>query len=386
MFKKNGHLKSTFINRFISQVIEKYCFQKIIPQIFPNFAIMRYWRKILYPFAVVYGEITALRNHLYNRNILTSTVFDIPVIAVGNLSVGGTGKTPQIEYLIRLLSCKYKVAVLSRGYKRITTGFIIADEDSTAATIGDEPLQYFRKFKNITVAVDADRVNGIRNLLARSDRPEVILLDDAFQHRKVKAGLNMLLTQYGQPYSDDAMLPAGNLREKKSGADRAAIVVVTKCPEVLSEREQFKIAKQLQIKNHQTLFFSTIDYADEVTGKGNGIPLTGLKNYRVLLVTGIAKTAPLTDFLNEIGIRFEHLKYKDHYAFKENDVTAIKNRFDQLGSDKKLILTTEKDYVRSFLNSNLPVYYLPIEAKFISHQSDFNKLILNYVEQSSGNG
>lgn len=366
-------------------VVHPFPFPKNITQIFPNFAKMHFWRKILYPFSLLYGEITSVRNWLYDHNMLKSVAFETPVIAVGNLSVGGTGKTPQIEYLIRLLSPKYKVAVLSRGYKRASSGFIIADKNSTARTIGDEPLQYFKKFANVIVAVDADRVNGITRLLAMENRPEVILLDDAFQHRKVKAGLNILLTQYGQPYSEDSLLPTGNLREKKSGADRAEVVVVTKCPDELSEKQQFKIAQRLRIKNHQTLFFSKIAYAGELIGKDGVISLQALKNYRVLLVTGIAKTAPLTDFLNRSGIHFEHLKFPDHYAFKDHDMAGIKRRFDLMGSPKKLVVTTEKDYVRSFINSILPVYYLPIEVQFIDHRADFNKIILNYVEQSTGN-
>ncbi|PIE49180.1 MAG: tetraacyldisaccharide 4'-kinase [Flavobacteriales bacterium] len=346
---------------------------------------MQSWRKILYPFSLIYGEITTLRNRLYNRKILKSTGFDIPIITVGNLSVGGTGKTPQIEYLIRLLSDKCKVAVLSRGYKRSSSGFIIADKNSSAKTVGDEPLQYFKKFQNIIVAVDADRVNGITNLLALASKPDVILLDDAFQHRKVKSGLNILLTQYGQLYSDDTVLPTGNLREKKSGADRAEVVVVTKCPDELSEMQQFTIAQQLQIKNYQTLFFSKIVYADKIIGKKDTVEVNKLKKYNVLLVTGIAKTNPLTDYLTKINVDFKHLKFADHYVFKEKDFKAVETAYKRLEGDKKIILTTEKDYVRSFEESNLPIFYLPIKTEFIDHQSDFDKIILNYVEQSTRN-
>ncbi|MET2984165.1 tetraacyldisaccharide 4'-kinase [Aureibaculum conchae] len=342
-------------------------------------------RKILYPFSVLYGEITAARNTFYDKEFLKSTQFDIPIIVVGNLSVGGTGKTPQVEYLVRLLQDKYKVAILSRGYKRNSKGFIIASETSTADEIGDEPLQYFKKFSNIIVAVDADRVNGIKQLTSLLDKPDVVLLDDAFQHRKVEAGFNILLTPYNDLYVDDKMLPTGNLREKVSGAERAQVIVVTKCPSKLNEIEQFETTKKLQIANHQTVFFSTINYGDAVIGKQDELKVDYLSNYKILLVTGIAKTKPLTDFLTEQQLDFQHLKYADHYNFSEKDLSKIATTFKEINSDKKIVLTTEKDYVRSFTNTKLNVYYLPIETSFIDHQGDFNRIITNYVEQSSGN-
>lgn len=346
---------------------------------------MSFLRKILYPFSVVYGEITAARNTFYNKGILKSTQFNIPTIVVGNLSVGGTGKTPQVEYLVRLLEDKYKVAILSRGYKRSTKGFIIADKTSTAQDIGDEPLQYFKKFSNTIVAVDANRVNGIQQLSNLLDKPDVVLLDDAFQHRKVKAGFTILLTPYNDLYVDDKMLPTGNLREKVSGANRANLVVVTKCPSHVDENEQFKISKKLNVKKHQTVFFSTITYDKKVIGKNNNIPISQLSDYNIVLVTGIAKTKPLTDYLIKQGLKFTHLKYADHYRFVKKDIEKIRIIFDGIASDKKIILTTEKDYVRSFIDSNLKIYYLPIETSFIDHQTDFNKIIIDYVEQSSRN-
>src|SRR6187402_2887550 len=208
---------------------------------------MNLLRKILFPLAVLYGWVTQLRNFLFDIGILKSYSFDLPVIAVGNLSVGGTGKTPQIEYLIRLLSSKYKVATLSRGYKRKSEGFVLADETSNAEILGDEPFQFFQKFKNVQVAVDANRKNGIEQLLSQPEKPEVILLDDAYQHRKVKAGFYILLTAYGDLYSDDFILPTGNLRESRSGANRADIVIVTKCPNNLSDQDQNKIQRKLKL-------------------------------------------------------------------------------------------------------------------------------------------
>ncbi len=218
----------------ILQINEK-TFQLFYKDKIVYFRSMNLIRKIVFPFAILYGLVTSLRNFLYDAGILKSFSFNLPVIVVGNLSVGGTGKTPQIEYLIRLLSDKYKVAALSRGYKRKTTGFILADANANAEIIGDEPFQYYTKFPNIQVAVDADRKNGIEQLLSNSRQPEVVLLDDAYQHRKVKAGFYILLTSYNELYSDDFQLPTGNLRENRSGAKRANVIVVTKCPSDLSK-------------------------------------------------------------------------------------------------------------------------------------------------------
>ncbi len=345
---------------------------------------MNLFRKILFPFSLLYGEIVAARNIFYNKGILRSTSFNIPVINVGNLSVGGTGKTPQVEYLVRLLQDQYNLAILSRGYKRNTKGFQIADKATTAVDIGDEPMQYHAKFNDIIVAVDADRVNGIQQLKKLSAKPDAILLDDAYQHRKVEAGLNILLTSYDNLYVDDKMLPSGNLREKVKGAGRAQIIVVTKCPDELSEQDQFAIAKRLNAETHQTIFFSKINYGEEIIGKDVILAIKDLTGFEVVLVTGIANTIPLTAFLDTIKINYHHKKYADHYNFSQKDVDEIKLAFSKIKTDKKLILTTEKDYVRSFMGMD-NFYYLPIETVFIDHQEDFNKLIKKYVEQSSRN-
>jgi len=342
------------------------------------------FRKILTPFSALYGEIVTARNVFYNKGILRSTAFDIPIINVGNLSVGGTGKTPQVEYLVRLLRIDYKIAILSRGYKRKSKGFLLADKTTTALDIGDEPMQYHNKFKDVIVAVDADRVNGIQQLKKLPDKPDVILLDDAYQHRKVEAGLNILLTSYNNLYVDDKMLPTGNLREKVKGADRAQMIVVTKCPDQLSEQEQFEIAKKLKIETHQTVFFSKINYGEEIISNEVILPVNDLKGFEIILVTGIANTKPLTKFLDTIKIKYDHKKYTDHYNFSQKDVDEINLGFSKIKTDKKLILTTEKDYIRSFMGMN-NFYYLPIETVFIDHQEDFNKLIQKYVGQSSRN-
>jgi tetraacyldisaccharide 4'-kinase len=340
---------------------------------------MNLLRKILFPFAILYGFITSIRNFLFDKGILKSYSFDIPVIAVGNLSVGGTGKTPQIEYLIRLLSPKYKVATLSRGYKRQSKGFVLADSSSNAAILGDEPFQFYSKFKDIQVAVDADRKNGIEQLLSQTENPEIILLDDAFQHRKVKAGFYILLTSYGDLYSDDFILPTGNLRESRSGAKRANVVIVTKCPENLPLEEQNKIRIKLQLNANQELYFSYIDYDDSVYSKDKTMKFSEIQNVDKLLLAGIAKPNPFFAYLQSKND--EKLVFADHHHFTENDIRNILDK-----AQNKIIITTEKDFVR--LKGKLSeeqLFYLPIKSSFISDSDNFDKTITNYVGTSTRN-
>ena len=340
---------------------------------------MNLLRKILFPFAILYGFITSIRNFLFDKGILKYYSFDVPVIAVGNLSVGGTGKTPQIEYLIRLLSPKYKVATLSRGYKRQSKGFVLADSSSNALILGDEPFQYYKKFNNIQVSVDSDRKNGIEQLLLQTNKPQIILLDDAFQHRKVKAGFYILLTSYGDLYSDDLMLPTGNLRESRSGAKRANLIVVTKCPATLSIGEQKKIAAKLKLDSNQELYFSYIDYDDSIYSEDEILKVSQVKNMNKLLLAGIAKPEPFFAYLqyeNE-----ECLTYPDHHHFTEKDINEIKNK-----SQNKIIITTEKDFVR--LKGSIPkeqLFILPIRSSFLSASENFDKAITNYVGTSTRN-
>ncbi|WDF62787.1 tetraacyldisaccharide 4'-kinase [Flavobacterium sp. KACC 22763] len=337
---------------------------------------MNILRKILFPFAILYGFITSIRNFFFDKGILKSTSFDLPVIAVGNLSVGGTGKTPQIEYLIRLLSDKYKVATLSRGYKRKSEGFVLANENSNAEILGDEPFQFYQKFPNVMVAVDANRTNGIQQLLSQNGKPEIILLDDAYQHRKVKAGFYILLTSYGDLYSDDFMLPTGNLRESRSGAERASIVVVTKCPKILTEEEQTEIRLKLKLKTAQQVFFTFIDYDMVVYGKSEKNAVSDIKSEPKLLLAGIAKPKPFFDYLkNESD---ECLTFPDHHHFSDADLDSIK-----IKANGRKIITTEKDYVR-LKDSELvdQLYYLPIKSSFINHQQDFDTTILEYVKEN----
>lgn len=334
-------------------------------------------RYLLFPFAILYGWITSVRNFLYDKGILQSYSFAIPVIAVGNLSVGGTGKTPQIEYLIRLLSSHYKVATLSRGYKRKSDGFVLADANSSAEILGDEPFQIHKKFPKVTVAVDANRKNGIEQLLHLSEKPEVILLDDAFQHRKVKAGFYILLTAYDDLYCNDWMLPTGNLRESRNGARRANMIIVTKCPKDISEIAQQNIKQKIGLD--VPVYFSFIDYDEKVYNEEESKWVAEIKSVDKLLLAGIAKPEPFFGYLQSGNN--EQLIFPDHHHFTENDYTTIEDK-----ANTKLIITTEKDYVR-LKNQHLKatVFYLPIKSSFISNSDHFDKTILNYVGTSTRN-
>jgi len=329
-------------------------------------------RYIFFPFVPVYYLVTWLRNKLYDLGLKKSKSYDIPIICVGNLSVGGTGKTPMIEYLTRLLKDSQKVATLSRGYKRQTKEFVIADENATAQSIGDEPFQFYNKFGNqILVAVDANRQNGIAELQKQKNKPSVILLDDAYQHRKVKAGCNVLLTTYSNPYFNDYVLPTGNLREPRIGAKRSHIIVVTKCPKGLSDSEKKRFINQIKPIENQHVFFSSIEYSEKVFSDNSDIELKELSNFT--LVTGIANSKPLVYFLKAKHLKFEHLNFKDHHEFSQQDITELKK--------KELIVTTEKDFMRLKQHKSLndKLFYLPIKV-VIDNEIRFNKLIKNFVE------
>lgn len=333
---------------------------------------MKLLRNILLPFVPIYYLITCVRNWLFDINFFKNKAYNLPIICVGNLSVGGTGKTPMVEYLLAMLSNKYKVATLSRGYKRETSGFILADENISVAEIGDEPFQFYEKFKGkANIAVDANRQRGIEELIDKVN-PEVLILDDAFQHRKVKAGLNILLTVYGNLYVDDMLLPTGNLRESSSGASRADIIVVTKCPDNLSKQEKSNIQSKLNIQQHQELFFSSIVYGDIITNGKNSLEVKELKNNKFTLVTGIANPIPLVDFLKNKGLDFEHLVFPDHHNFSQAEIKAIQS--------KDLVVTTEKDFMRLKGEDSLKsiLYYLPITFG-VSNTERFQKKITDFI-------
>ncbi|RZK11964.1 MAG: tetraacyldisaccharide 4'-kinase [Flavobacterium sp.] len=335
---------------------------------------MKLLRYMLFPFSILYGFITSFRNFLFDKKILKSYSFDLPIIAVGNLSVGGTGKTPQIEYLIRLLSDNYKVATLSRGYKRKSEGFVLADKNANAEILGDEPFQFYQKFPNVQVAVDANRKNGIEQLLNQNTKPEIILLDDAFQHRKVTAGFYILLTAYNDLYADDFILPTGNLRESRSGAKRANIIIVTKCPATISPEEQKSIRSKLKLAQNQELYFTYIDYDTAIYSEEKQLQVSDIKEVDKLLLAGIAKPQPFFKHLKKKND--EVLVFPDHHHFSEKDILEIKNK-----AQKKIIITTEKDYVR--LKGQLPkeqLFYLPIKSSFVSNGDHFDDSIFTFLK------
>ena len=318
-------------------------------------------RFLLLPFAILYGLGVRLRHFLYDRGWLSSKRYPFPILCVGNLAVGGTGKTPMVEYLVRLLG-QEQVAILSRGYRRKTRGFILADDSATAMTLGDEPYQYHRKFPRATVAVCESRQEGIERLL-ENPHFKYIILDDAFQHRKVQAGTNLLLTSYDKLYTQDFLLPVGSLRDIRSRARKAQIIIVTKCPE-LTQAEQEKIIQQLKPLPSQKVYFTSIAYSDRVYSHEDSQALKDFIATPFTLVTGIANPTPLVDFLEKQGASFEHLAYSDHHHFSNRELEFLRQ--------KGRILTTEKDYVR--LEGALStLYYLPIETQFLNDQ----RLIFN---------
>lgn len=330
--------------------------------------MLKSFRYLLLPFSALYGGVIWIRNKLFDKNILHSASFNFPVICVGNLALGGTGKTPMTEYLIRLLQNKYKVATLSRGYKRKTKGFAIANESTTAIDIGDEPMQLHKKFPEITVAVDEERIVGIPQLLHAKSETQVIILDDAFQHRVVKAGLNILLTDFNNLYTRDTMLPAGDLRDIKSSSKRAHIIVVTKCKPYLNEEEKNKILNEISPLPHQKVYFTKIEYSSpyHLFSKEQRILE---QDCNVLLVCGIANPQPLKEMLANYVSFYEMVSFSDHHIFNTDDLKEIMKLFSKIENENKIILTTEKDGVRlaKFEKQleHLPVYVLPIAHKFL---------------------
>jgi len=338
------------------------------------FYFMKLLRLLLFPISIIYWTITSCRNYFYNLSILKSYSFPLPIIAIGNLSTGGTGKTPQTEYLIRLLSDKYRVATLSRGYKRKTKGFVLADSSSNADILGDEPYQFYSKFSTISVAVDADRKNGIEQLLGKTN-PDVILLDDAYQHRRVKAGFYILLTAYGDIYADDYILPAGNLRESRSGAKRAGAIIVTKCPPDLSTEVQNNIIDKLKPQPGQKVYFTNIEYDSAVHNSDITLKVNDIKIQEKILVAGIAKPQPFFDYLK--GSNDIIKEYADHHDFTAVEIEELKTL-----AQRKIIVTTEKDYMR--LKGKLPqdkLFYLPIKSRFLANADNFNTTILEFVKR-----
>lgn len=316
---------------------------------------------------------------MFDKNILESASFNFPIICVGNIAVGGTGKTPMAELLVEVLQTQYNTATLSRGYKRMTKGFAIATEESTALDIGDEPMQFHQKFPHLTVAVGEERLVAIPQLLHQKPETEVIILDDAFQHRTVNAGLNIILTEYKNLYTRDFMLPAGDLRDVKASMKRAHIIVVTKCKTDLTEVEKNSIIKEINPADGQQVFFSEIIYGQPYHLFNNSIASFDITS-DVLLLCGIANPKPLKDFLNKHVNSYDMLRYADHHIFSSDDLDEIKKQFEKMNSENKFIITTEKDAVRlhKFEKdlANYPIYAIPIRHQFLFNQKD---MFLNTV-------
>ncbi len=349
--------------------------------------IFSLFRFLLWPLALLYGAIVWLRNRLYDTGFSSSIQFDLPVISVGNLSVGGTGKTPHVEYLVRLLQYQYKLATMSRGYKRYTQGFLLANANTDATKIGDEPMQYHLKFPDLVVCVAEERLTGIPQLLLNRPDVEVILLDDAYQHRSVKPGLNILITDLSKPFYEDHILPFGRLRENRGAYKRADVIIVSKC----SPDMDIAIAKQIEQRinpfSHQQVFFTTIQYSTPynfVTGEQINIADTN-----AILVCCIARPEPLVEYLNKHTKDTHVLSYPDHHYFSDADIEEIKQTHDNWKLSNKIIITTEKDATRLHMHAgklkewNITIAVLPITVGVLfNKQAEFDAIVTGYVEKT----
>lgn len=330
------------------------------------------WRPLLAPLAVLYGGVISIRHLLFDEHLWRSYTPAIPTICVGNVAVGGTGKTPMVEFLVRLLKNRYKVAVLSRGYKRKTRGFILADDAATALTIGDEPMQLHSKFPDIMVAVCEDRVHGIKHLERMDDRPDVVLLDDAFQHRRIACGLNIMLTAFDNLYVYDHMLPWGTLRDVPLRASKANVVVVTKCPDTMQPIQKRVVDNTLKLATFQHLFFSRMHYEP--------VDLPGLP----LVVTCVAHPEPLIDHMKHLYPETEVIIYADHHMFSSGDVETIIRKAENF----MCVVTTEKDYQRMQLTDlparlGKPIIPMPIRFSVDSEATgSLDEVVLTYVGES----
>ena len=349
---------------------------------------MKKFRLLLLPFSFVYGLGVMARNLAFDLGIMKSMEFELPVISVGNLSVGGSGKSPMTEYLIRLLKPKYKVATLSRGYGRKSKGFRFVELTSSSSDSGDEPLQFKRKFNDITIAVCEDRVEGIKRL--EKDH-QLIILDDAFQHRSVRPGLSLLLFDYNEIFKFKILLPAGNLREPVWEMDRADFIIVTKTPPVLDLSDRKHILENLNLRSQQHIFFSYLKYGDLIplNSEMEVRALLSIKvTSKVILLTGIANPAPLLYELGGYTQHITHHSYPDHHNFSQKNISKLVSSFNKLSGEDKLIITTEKDAQRlgskeiKELLDSLPVYYLPVEAEIHEpEKAQFNELIEKYAAE-----
>ena len=349
-----------------------------------NTIFLKSFRVVLLPLALIYGLIIIIRNKLYDKKYFAASRFNFPLICVGNLAVGGTGKSPMVEYLLRQLNDQFTLATLSRGYKRKTKGYVLANAQTTALEIGDEPMQFHINFPGVAVASCEERLVGIPHLLQDVPGLQAIILDDAFQHRSVIAGLNILLTEYGNLYSQDFFLPTGDLRDQWASAKRADIIIVTKCPPDISAEKKQRIIRQLHPTAAQKLFFTTIEYGVpyHIFNHGDEWHLT--PRDEVLLVCGIANPRPLKDYLLEKAHTYYQQDYSDHHIFSIDDLNEIKQIFEEIDAKEKIILTTEKDAVRliKFTEelATLPMYVVPIQHRFLFEEGEvFNELVTDYI-------
>ncbi|HMG82442.1 MAG TPA: tetraacyldisaccharide 4'-kinase [Ferruginibacter sp.] len=345
--------------------------------------MLKSFRYFLLPFSLIYGGVVWIRNWMFDKNILRSSSFNFPIICVGNLAVGGTGKTPMVEYLIRLLKSNYATATLSRGYKRKTKGFAIADENTTALEIGDEPMQFHQKFPEVTVAVGEERLVAIPQLLHEEQNTQVIILDDAFQHRPVAAGLNIVLTEYNNLYTRDFMLPAGDLRDVKRSIKRAQVIVITKCPDNISPEEKNQLANEVKRNEAHKVFFTTTVYTKpyHLFSKQEKSITTDTS---VLLITGIANPQPLKELLTRSVSTYDMLRYADHHIFTIDDLEDIQEHFKRITAANKIILTTEKDAVRlqKFKTEleNFPIYVIAVQHSFLFNEGqEFDIVVTDFV-------
>ncbi|MFM2337513.1 MAG: hypothetical protein RL115_706 [Bacteroidota bacterium] len=346
---------------------------------------LKSFRILLFPFSLLYWVGIVIRNKLFDKNIFKSSGFALPLICVGNLAAGGTGKSPMVEYLIKLLKSNYKIATLSRGYKRKTKGYTLANEATTALEIGDEPMQFYLKFPEIAVAVGEERIVAIPQLLQDKPSTEVIILDDALQHRSVSAGLNILLTEHSNLFTRDFYLPTGDLRDLKSSYKRVHIIVITKCNPNLAITEKNNVIKEIKPLSHQQVYFTAIEYG-AIYHLFTQMEYKWHPQTEVLLVTGIANPKPLQKMVEEQTPSYHLLQYSDHHIFTVDDLAEIKKRFNKITTANKIMLTTEKDAVRlvKFKKELLdwPIYVVPIKHRFLFNEGEkFDTQITDFINQ-----
>ena len=350
--------------------------------------MIQHWlaKILLFPLSLLYGLGVLIHTGLYRLGILKAMSFDVPVVTVGNLSVGGAGKSPHIEYLVSSLQPYIRLATLSRGYRRKSRGFMVVEPQMNAELAGDEPLQFKRKFPNLLVAVAEDRALAIPNLMVEQPETQLILLDDAFQHRAVKAGLNILLTEFDSPFTRDWLLPAGRLREFPAAAQRADIIIVTKCPPVVSAAERERLLAELKPRPHQRVFFSYYQYLRPYFLFDRYTELQLSQELEVLFVSAIARTEYLLTYLNKQVADVRVMEYEDHHYFSRYDIGQIHKAFERMEGPSKVIITTEKDATRLELHRNylrenqLPVFVLPVEVAFhFDQQQEFDAAIRQFL-------